>query len=66
MQSGRTIIQFEEVSNLPSSILISATYHSQKKKAVLKFYEPKSQKIFYGLIKLVINHTAYQSFHATN
>ena len=46
MQSGRTIIQFEEVNNLPSSILISATYHSQKKKAVLKFYEPKSQKIF--------------------
>ena len=46
MQSGRTIIQFEEVNNLPSSILISATYLSQKKKAVLKFYEPKSQKIF--------------------
>ena len=46
MQSERSTIQFEEVANLPSSILISATYHSQKKKAVLKFYEPKSQKIY--------------------
>ena len=46
MQSQRSTLQFEEVANLPSSILISATYHSQKKKAVLKFYEPKSQKIY--------------------
>ena len=46
MQSERATIQFEEVNNLPSSLLISATYHSQKKKAVLKFYEPKSQKIY--------------------
>ena len=66
MQSQKEVSQFDDVDNLPTSLLISATYHSQKKKAVLKFYEPNHKKFFYGLIKLVINHTAYQSFHATN
>ena len=31
--------------SIPPSLLVSATYDSQKKVAVLKFYEPKSQKI---------------------
>jgi len=31
--------------SIPTSLLVSATYDSQKKAAVLKFYEPKSQKI---------------------
>ena len=31
--------------SIPTSLLVSATYDSQKKVAVLKFYEPKSQKI---------------------
>ena len=46
MQSQKEVSQFDDVDNLPTSLLISATYHSQKKKAVLKFYEPKSEKIF--------------------
>ena len=46
MQSEEKISQFDQVSNLPRSLLISATYNSQKKKCVLKFYEPKSEKIF--------------------
>ena len=32
--------------NMPYGLLISATYNSQKKAAVLKFYEPTSQRIF--------------------
>ncbi len=35
----------EKITNMPPSLLVSATYDSQKKVAVLKFYEPKSQKI---------------------
>ena len=46
MQSHEQAVQFDDVSNIPSSLLISAAYNSQKKKAVLKFYDPKSQKIF--------------------
>ena len=34
-----------EIRNLPPSLLISAAYDNQKKSAVLKFYEPTSQKI---------------------
>ncbi len=35
-----------EVTNtMPPSLLVSATYDSQKKSAVLKFYEPTSQKV---------------------
>ncbi len=36
--------QKQDVS-IPTSLLVSATYDNQKKAAVLKFYEPKSQKI---------------------
>jgi len=35
----------EKIVNMPPSLLVSATYDNQKKAAVLKFYEPKSQKI---------------------
>lgn len=35
----------EKISNMPPSLLVSATYDNQKKSAVLKFYEPETQKI---------------------
>ncbi len=35
----------EQIKSMPPSLLVSATYNSQKKAAVLKFYEPKSQEI---------------------
>jgi len=35
-----------KTENMPYGLLISATYNSQKNAAVLKFYEPVSQKIF--------------------
>ena len=35
----------EQIRSMPPSLLVSATYNSQKKAAVLKFYEPKSQEI---------------------
>jgi len=38
--------------NMPYGLLISATYNSQKKAAVLKFYEPTSQRIFLWADKL--------------
>ncbi len=35
----------EQIKSMPPSLLVSATYDNQKKAAVLKFYEPKSQEI---------------------
>ena len=35
-----------KTENMPYGLLISATYNSQKNAAVLKFYEPISQRIF--------------------
>ena len=35
-----------ETENMPYGLLISATYNSQKNAAVLKFYDPTSQRIF--------------------
>ena len=35
----------EQIKSMPPSMLVSAAYDSQKKSAVLKFYDPKSQKI---------------------
>ena len=35
-----------KMENMPYGLLISATYNSQKNAAVLKFYEPESEKIF--------------------
>jgi len=39
-------LEKNETENMPYGLLISATYNSQKKAAVLKFYEPTSQRIF--------------------
>ena len=41
MQSQYQAVESDNVSNIPSSLLISAAYNSKEKKAVLKFYEPK-------------------------
>jgi len=38
-------IQSEQPKLMSPALLVSATYSSQKKAAVLKFYEPNSQKI---------------------
>ena len=38
--------QENDFENMPYGLLISAVYNSQKKVAVLKFYEPTSEKIF--------------------
>ena len=46
MQSQEQAVQSDNVNDIPSSLLISAAYDSKQKKALLKFYEPKSQKIF--------------------
>ena len=46
MEYQDNAVQTNDTSNIPSSLLISAAYNSQEKKAVLKFYEPKSGKIF--------------------
>jgi len=35
-----------KMENMPYGLLISATYNSQKNAAILKFYEPVSQRIF--------------------
>jgi DNA polymerase I len=42
---------------MPPSLLVSATYNNRKKVAVLKFYEPKSQKII--LWEDETNHKPY-------
>ncbi len=36
----------EKIETMPPSMLVSATYDNNSKSAVLKFYEPKSQKLF--------------------
>ena len=46
MQPQELAVQSDDVKNIPSSLLISAAYNSREKKAVLKFYEPKSERIF--------------------
>jgi DNA polymerase I len=35
----------EKISSMPPSMLVSATYDNTSRSAVLKFYEPKSQKL---------------------
>ena len=42
---GKTPLD-QSVENLSDSVLVSATYNGDKKKAILKFYEPKEQKIY--------------------
>jgi len=39
-------LEKNEMENMPYGLLISATYNSQKNAAVLKFYDPTSQRIF--------------------
>lgn len=39
------VAKSNENQTVPASLLVSATYNSQNNAAVLKFYEPKSQKI---------------------
>jgi len=45
-------LEKNETENMPYGLLISATYNSQKNAAVLKFYEPTSQRIFLWADKL--------------
>ncbi len=47
----------EQIKSIPPSLLVSATYNNQKKAAILKFYEPKSQKII--LWEDETNHKPY-------
>ena len=47
----------EQIKSMPPSMLVSAAYDSQKKSAVLKFYDPESQKIILWADE--INHKPY-------
>ena len=47
----------EKIESMSPSLLVSATYDNISKSAVLKFYEPKSQKLF--LWKDEIGHKPY-------
>jgi len=40
------VTETEKIESMPPSMLVSATYDNNSKSAVLKFYEPKSQKLF--------------------
>ncbi|QUC65242.1 DNA-directed DNA polymerase I [Nitrosopumilus sp. K4] len=51
------VAQSENPDRMPASMLVSATYDNITKSAVLKFYEPKSQKII--LWKDETNHKPY-------
>ncbi len=45
MQQGLVGAVEEVTTTMPPALLVSAAYDNQKKLAVLKFYEPKSQKV---------------------
>ncbi len=45
LQIVMSVQQTERITNLAPSMLVSATYDSKNKCAVLKFYEPSTQKI---------------------
>ena len=47
----------EKIESMPPSLLVSATYDNNSKSAVLKFYEPKSQKLI--LWRDEIGHKPY-------
>ena len=51
------VVDTKEINSMPASMLVSATYDNISKSAVLKFYEPKSEKLF--LWKDEINHKPY-------
>jgi len=40
------LAQTEKIESIPPSMLVSAAYDNNSKSAILKFYEPKSQKLF--------------------
>ena len=40
------LAETKKIESMPPSMLVSATYDNNSKSAVLKFYEPKSQKLF--------------------
>ena len=46
-----------KIESMPPSMLVSATYDNNSKSAVLKFYDPKSQKLF--LCRDETNHKPY-------
>ncbi|MDH3278025.1 MAG: hypothetical protein OEM21_07985, partial [Nitrosopumilus sp.] len=47
----------ERISSMPPSMLVSATYDNISRSAVLKFYEPKSQKLILWIDET--NHKPY-------
>ena len=51
------IEEVKKIETMPPSMLVSATYENNSKSAVLKFYEPKSQKLI--LWKDETNHKPY-------
>ncbi len=42
-------VSTEKISSMPTSMLVSATYDSTSRSAVLKFYDPESQKLILWL-----------------
>ena len=52
-----SVTKTSEIETMPPSMLVSATYDNNSKSAILKFYEPKSQKLF--LWKDNTNHKPY-------
>lgn len=51
------VTETQKLKSMPTSMLVSATYDNISKSAVLKFYEPKSQKLF--LWRDETNHKPY-------
>ncbi|KEQ57255.1 DNA polymerase I protein [Marine Group I thaumarchaeote SCGC AAA799-B03] len=51
------IEETKKIESMPPAMLVSATYDNNSKSAVLKFYEPESQKLF--LWKDEIGHKPY-------
>jgi len=47
----------KKIESMPASMLVSATYDNNTKSAVLKFYDPKSQKLFLWIDET--NHKPY-------
>jgi DNA polymerase I len=43
------VTKAERISSMPPSMLVSATYDNISRSAVLKFYDPKSQKLILWL-----------------
>ena len=51
------VTETQRLKSMPTSMLVSATYDNISKSAILKFYEPESQKLF--LWKDETNHKPY-------